>query len=220
MVKNTIIVAFLTMFILIGMSTSTISSNKNDVIVVEKYKPIHKEINVDNFKNFIKFYNPDIGKYLRKRISNVILNNAEKYNIDPIILLSVLAVESNYKHTKIGSFKEKGIGQIYPKVWFDKNNDKNLYIAGIIKPGEEYQLFWIGKNIESTAYILNTNKKICTRYDKFDTLYKRGYKSTTECMIRKYNGSGYSTIKYFINVSSIMGQYYIFVKNINNERNI
>jgi len=105
------------------------------------------------------------------------------------------------------------LAQINPIVWLSSKNKNNLYNAGIITKGKEYQLIWIGNNVRSHAYILDLKRDICLNWIAKKKLRRRGYRSLTECYIRIYNGRNTAMSKeYYEKVTSMIGRYYFFVK--------
>lgn len=193
------------------------------IVGSQDFESIQKVINVSDdmpateemFRKFIKYYQKHrkVSSKVRTRIVDQIFEHADSQGFDPIELLAMQGVESAYKYWVEGKVGEKGIAQINPIVWLSSRNKDNLYNAGIITKGKEYQLIWIGNNIKSHAYILNLKRNICLKWDARKKLKRKGYKSITECYIRIYNGTNRMMSKeYYEKVTSMIGRYYFFVK--------
>lgn len=172
-----------------------------------------KVINADNFSDYIVHVKENDRNV--KRIVEVIFKYSRIYNIDPLTLMVVINTESHFKNNAKGLAGEVGLGQVTPSIWLDEKTFGNLYKAGIIEKGKERQLKWIGRNVESTAHILNVKRTECFNLHARGILKQRGYKTPQECMIRRYNGRKKMSRKYYVKVTSNIGQYYYFVQKTN-----
>lgn len=195
--------------IFLTITSSTSVSAKPKIPIYNTAYLQQKKINIENFAKYV-VYVKENKKYV-KRIVNVIFKYAKRYNIDPLTLMVIINTESHFDYRAKGKDGEIGLGQIMPTIWFDRKNHENLYDAGIIDEGKEHQLKWIGKNIQSTAHIFNAKRTECFKFHINGTLKKRGYRTITECSIRRYNGSR-NTMDYYVKVTSNLGQYYYFVQ--------
>jgi len=152
---------------------------------------INKSLLVNNLRQYKKL-SPDIQSII---IDNVIAE-ATKYNINPIILYSLLDVESSMRfhiqHQKT-SIKIKGkqvviravgLGGVVWEWW-----DEELQKANIAKTRTD--LFLPGNNIKAVAFILNE-------------MYKKpllnGCKSKDESMLRRYFGGNFKSYSDKINL--------------------
>ena len=179
-----------------------ISKNKT---LVEKYNKIVKEkdkqiskmkswkdqksfvmINRDILEENLKVYT-SLSKTNRKKILDTVLSEAAKYNINPIILYSLLHVESSMRfwiqhspvkikiHGRYKTIRAVGLGGVVWEWW-----GKQLQDAHIAEVRSD--LFNIEPNIKATAFILN-------EFSKRKML--KGTKSKDESMLRRYFGGNF-----------------------------
>ena len=125
----------------------------------------------------------------RKIILDTVIAESTKYNINPIILYSLLHVESSMRfwiqHTPVNIIIKKkkrriqavGLGGVVWEWWGDK-----LKVAGIAEVRSD--LFNPEVNIKSAAFILN-------EFSKMDKL--KGTKSKDESMLRRYFGGNFKS---------------------------
>ncbi len=103
--------------------------------------------------------------------------------VDPVLLASIVAVESSCDPTALGSSGEIGLTQVHPKVWTE-----TLKVEGIIR--DESDLWDVRVNLDAAAYILRR-------------LGARSEPSPTR-VISRYNGSGPKARAYGKKVRALM----------------
>ena len=64
--------------------------------------------------SIVKSHRPDIAESEAWRVSEVILEESLKRNIDPILVLAVIEVESRFQYTVVSPMGARGIMQIMP----------------------------------------------------------------------------------------------------------
>ena len=145
-------------------------------------------INRDLLEENLEVYT-SLSKNNRKRILDTVLSESEKYNINPIILYSLLHVESTMRfwiqHTpvkitvnkKTQTVQAVGLGGVVWEWW-----DKQLKDAKIAEVRSD--LFNIETNIKASAFILN-------EFSKREML--KGTKSKDESMLRRYFGGNFKS---------------------------
>ena len=158
--------------------------------VVYKDKVIYKEpknslvsITVDDLRYDLKNNYTHISKKNREVIINTILKVSEKYGISPIVLYSLIHVESSFrwwvlhKSVKINGKRERaiGLGGIVWSWWGDK-----LLKNKIVETKAD--LFNISNNIEAIGYILNSYYKMPL---------KKGTSNKVISSLRRYFGGNY-----------------------------
>jgi soluble lytic murein transglycosylase-like protein len=112
------------------------------------------------------------------------------YNIDPLITLMLIKVESDFRHDCISEKGAKGLMQIMHRVWGDELREKNII-------AERKDLFNIKNNIHAGVYILS-------KYIK-----RAG---DTHTAINWYNGR--NTTNHAEKVYSILKKYNAYAKNM------
>lgn len=163
----------------------------------------------NNFGKYIKHKNIKISSRHVDRIIKKIIQNSKKFKIDPLTILMIMEVESNFTYNAINK-NDKGIMQVNEKIWVkDKQNPNNLIKKGIINHKKE--LLYIGKNIDSGSFILSENRKSCEIWKDRKKLIGRNYKTVNECMIKRYNGK--KGHYYYKKVTSSIGDYYFFINS-------
>lgn len=159
-------------------------------IIIETYKSKIEKLEKRSFNTRIsKAILNDMSKidYISEneklKIFNSIIKNSEIYNINPIVLYSVLYTESSlkpymeHKETYIPSLKKRikavGLGGVVWEFWKDDLNKNNIAQT-------RQDLFEIETNIAASAYILNTYKSQ-NQLDKA--------KTNVDSMLMRYYGS-------------------------------
>jgi len=145
-------------------------------------------INRNLLETNLKTY-PKLSAHNRKIIIDTVLSEAAKYNINPIILYSLLHVESTMRFwiqhspVKITVNKKKrtvqavGLGGVVWEWWGDQLKKAN--IAEV-----RSDLFNPETNIKAAAFILN-------EFSKREML--KGTKSKDESMLRRYFGGNFKS---------------------------
>ncbi len=161
------------------------------------------------FPDFIQYSNKRTKREYARKITSHIFKNAARYGHDPITLLALMKVESEFIRTAKSKAGAIGLMQVLPKVWvYNKENEQNLITKKIIK--HKKQLYWTKKNIQAGSFILKEIRKTCQRWKKRKTLIGRGFRSINECMIKRYNGKEGNS--YYEKVTSTIGDYYYFTQ--------
>lgn len=167
-----------------------IEENKNLNIIIETYKSKIEKLEKRSFYSKIsRAILNDMNKidYISEneklKIFNSIIKNSEIYNINPIVLYSVLYTESSlkpymeHKETYIHSLKKRikavGLGGVVWEFWSDDLKKNNIAQT-------RQDLFEIETNIAASAYILNTYKSQ-NQLDKA--------KTNVDSMLMRYYGS-------------------------------
>ena len=167
-----------------------IEENKNLNIIIETYKSKIEKLEKRSFNSRIsKAILNDMSKidYISEneklKIFNSIIKNSEIYNINPIVLYSVLFTESSlkpymeHKETYIPSLKKRikavGLGGVVWEFWKDDLKKNNIAQT-------RQDLFEIETNIAASAYILNIYKSQ-NQLDKA--------KTNVDSMLMRYYGS-------------------------------
>lgn len=103
--------------------------------------------------------------------------------VDPVLLASIVAVESSCNPMALGSSGEIGLTQVHPKVWTE-----TLKVEGIIR--DESDLWDVRVNLDAAAYIL---RRLGARDE-----------DTPTRVISRYNGSGPKARAYGKKVRALM----------------
>ena len=148
----------------------TIKPKKNTIL----------SIGVDDIAKYLKVKYPSISSKNRKIIMKALTDTSKTYNINPILIFTLIETESSFrwwiKGPVIRVNKKKtraiGLGNIVYEIWGEK-----LRSAGIIETKTD--LFDISNNIHSIGFILSKNKEM-------EML--KGTKSHTESALRRYFG--------------------------------
>lgn len=143
----------------------------------------------DIIKDYVKDH---VSSWEATAISNSITKYSKQYELDPIIILAIIEVESSFRYnatskTKSGSVRDYGLMQINNQVWIKDKHKNNIITKGIINiPSDLYN---IDLNIKSGTFILDKTRSYCISWHKNKTLSKRNFSSIQHCMIASYNGS-------------------------------
>lgn len=177
----------------------------------EKSKSVNSK---ERLKKFIMYKNPKIYSELADIIIDEVFKMSDKYGINPIVIIMMIDVESDFNPLARAYIKKggknilTGIGlmQINPKVWLSKKNEKNLYNAGVIKNIND--LYKPRENIRSGVYILNDYFTLCEKYKKEGRLNGIGFKNVYQCALAKYFGN--NSKSYYGKVLQNIGEYFLY----------
>ena len=120
--------------------------------------------------------NPDIDKETLTRIAEAIEKYGEKYNVPDNLIVSVIAVESNFNPRCLGTLDDTGLMQIrmkYAPYW--------AKLMGIKAPANREELLDIETNIQIGTFILkyllnyydNNLEKVLVAYNAGQTYVDR-----------------------------------------------
>jgi len=171
----------------------------------QQTEQISPEIPSDNnqeLKSLLVKYIMTKNSKMFKSMANIIVENtfkyADKYNINPLTLIFVMDVESDFDVFAISRTGAIGLCQINPNVWlYSKDNKYGLKTIGI---NTKRELYDPQQNIKAGAYILSFYLKQCM---KSDNPYK--------CALKKYFGGNYNS--YFNKIKMASGDWYFFYEN-------
>lgn len=128
--------------------------------------------NVNLISKMIKVVQPGLNNNDRNRIAYSLYMTTKKYNIDPKLMIAIIATESDFDNTKVSTTGDLSLAQINTDIWnkefarlgLDKLNSKRL------KKDENYAL-------SKMAEILNILK---SRHEKKDSQWYARYHSHTK----------------------------------------
>lgn len=173
---------------------------------IEKEGRIKQE--KDNFTDFIMSRNRWISRESAEKITHLIFQYSEKYDVDRVLVLAIIGKESAYKKWTRGRLGEIGLMQIHKYVWlYDTENVINLKYVGIVN--KEKDLWDEERNIESGVYILDRSRDVCMNWLKRNLLKERGYENVKQCMITRYNT--HLNFPYYTDVINIISEYKTFI---------
>jgi len=143
----------------------------------------------NGYKNYILKFNPKVNITDIYDIGYSTINAGQEYNIDPVMILAVMKVESYFNKLAYNSLDARGLMQIRVPIWFNtlKNN-------GLMKSWKDF--YDPERNIHSGVFILNLYRKECNRNG-----------NVMKCMLQRYNGDrgGY---KYYMKVMKSIRQFH------------
>lgn len=202
---------YISFFILGCIMTWGIMQDLKEIETIVKEKEIIKEIKVpvepkgtiasltmEDLYNDLKNRYPHISSKHRQEIMESIAKTADQYSISPLVLYSLIAVESSFrwwikhpqvqvKSTETGKTVKTnaiGLGGIIYEIW-----GKELAKKGIIETKSD--LYTIDKNIQSIGYVYSKLKSL--------KLHPKASNSIESGLIR-YFGGGYKS--YFNKINS------------------
>ncbi len=112
------------------------------------------------------------------RISPMIIQNAEKHNIDPILLAATIRQESSYRSTVTSSAGAVGLTQVIPRYW-------QQYCPG--------DLFDENTNIHCGSYILSKYYSSAGSWSKALAYYNVGPTGYNSSWKMKHQGNKYAS---------------------------
>jgi hypothetical protein len=146
--------------------------------------------------SFMEVQNYKLFSELSSIIIDGIYMAAKDYNIPPIILFSLAAVESNFDYSAVSKTGSIGLFQI-SKVWMDPTWENSLVSKNIVKHKRE--LYSPIKNIRCGAYIIK---------HYMDIAKSKKIENTYQYALTKYLGG--ETNSHYQKVISLIGEYYIY----------
>jgi hypothetical protein len=164
--------------------------------VIDVYGSVYNLVTPKNLQEFMELQNYKLFPELSNIIILSVFEASKKYNVPAIILLSLMAVESNFDYSCVSKVGAIGLLQI-SKVWLDPKWDKSLISVGLIKNKKD--LYNPKLNIMCGAYILNyyitmgNNKHI---------------ENPIQFSLTKYLGGDSNS--HYVNVLKILGEYHVF----------
>ena len=114
--KITLVVA---LFVLALLAFKNLTKNNKVVRTTEILKIVHitekpRPRELVKIYSIVKSHRPDITESEAWRVSEVILEESLKRDIDPILVLAVIEVESRFQYTAVSPMGARGIMQIMP----------------------------------------------------------------------------------------------------------
>ena len=139
--------------------------------------------------NTVTKYRPSVAQ----RYTDVIIEMADKYKLDPLLVLQVIKVESRFKWWAKSEKGALGPMQVMPDYWrhiLYRFNDKILYAKLMISPSDKY-FKRIGYGTEAGCYVLRYYLDVHDQ-DLLLALISYGYRHS---VVRKAQrkGMGYIT---------------------------
>lgn len=215
-----LLVIFLSFSLIAGPLTAMAQPSsrfEREYIQLMKQNPA---INFQNFVEYILAKNSKVDRESAETIAFQILEQSRIYSIDPLIVISIMNVESNFKRTahqehENDHFHDRGLMQINTMVWiYDKKNEANLINKGLVQKGKENfireQLYSIEINIKAGVYILDIKRDECISLENSGKLRINGFRNVEECFVRLYNGDRGRA--YYNKVTASIGDFYMFMK--------
>ncbi len=128
--------------------------------------------NVNMISKMIKIIQPDLNTKKRKQIALELFKASKKFEVDPKIMVAIIATESNFNNDAVSSSGDLSLAQINTKVW-----DLEFQRLGLAKIN-------IKRLKKDEAYALNKMGAILSilkaRHAKKDTKWYATYHSRTK----------------------------------------
>jgi len=141
----------------------------------------------NNFEDYIRAENPKISTMDVKLISQNIIKYSAKRNHDPVVILVINQVESDFNRWA-RSKGNYGLMQINRTVWIkNKRNKDNLIKRGIVGRTRDLYIPYI--NINAGTFIFQKKKEYCQNWIKRGIIKEKGYINLFHCAVSSYNGS-------------------------------
>lgn len=141
------------------------------------------------FETYINKVNPVITESDIYEITGSLINASQEYNFDPVLILAVMKVESDFNVYAYNSMDARGLMQIRVPVWFDVLKDEGLMFTWKDFYNPE-------RNIYSGVYILNIYRNMCKKKNK-------GLK----CILQRYNGDRLGS-RYYTKVMTAVNEFH------------
>lgn len=173
------------------------TKDQNDKIKVQIKKIIlakktvkvafNNKIAMDKFKNFIRKHNPGMQKSLANKITVSIFKYSKAVNIDPKLILALIAKESSFNTHAVSPVGAMGLGQLM------RGTASGLGVSNPFNPIE---------NIKGTTkYVSQLSKKFKGNIDLTLASYNMG-PGAVERSVRKGRSLPYQVAKYVSQVKS------------------
>jgi hypothetical protein len=157
------------------------------------YKRKVSAVNVAMISKMIKAVQPDLKQQKRDQISKALFQTSKKYNIDPKIMIAIIATESNFNNAAVSVSGDISLAQINTKVWDVEFNRLGLgkIDKKLLKKDEAYALNKMGKILS----ILQA------RHSKKDAKWYAIYHSRTKKFKNQYEGKVDTRLRMIASVS-------------------
>ncbi len=114
-----------------------------------------------HIETMIKVLNPRMEKVEKIKIAELVSYTSKRYQIDPKLILAIIAIESNFNHDAVSTTGDLSLAQINPTVWSKEFKRLGLGELNIhhLKHNKRYALIKMGQ-------ILNELKNRYAKKDK------------------------------------------------------
>lgn len=158
----------------------------------------HTMLDKTMMSGFMQAQNEQVYPDLAEVILDATIKAAAEFEIPPVYLFALIAVESSYNYADVSSADCLGLMQVNPKVWVtDKDNKENLVQAGIVS--KRADLFDPKKNIRAGAYILR---------HYIDKGISEGAANPMKYALERYFGGSNN---HYAKVCQMLGAYHVWV---------
>jgi soluble lytic murein transglycosylase-like protein len=156
-----LLVLALEISIIMGYFEDLVKHNTTDAVAsISKIQQEHsppelvstKSKEWENIYAYIKKRNNKVYPKFAAEITDYVLHFSEKYNVKWPIIVSVMAVESNFNYSAVSNKNAVGLMQIVHKIWKDDEDYDDII-------EEEDDLFDPERNIEAGVLILSKLKE-------------------------------------------------------------
>lgn len=131
-------------------------------------------------EDIIRTFRTSLKRKQIKHVSNMIYKTAKSFNIDPALILAVIAVESEFRHKAVSHMDARGLMQLRPFTAKALSRELKIHWSG------KRTLFNPHKNILLGTYYLKKLKKRFKGNPKhFLTAYNAGPTLTNKLIRRK-----------------------------------
>lgn len=101
-------------------------------------------------KAYMKKHNNNLDNFTINRIFKTVVYYSKKYEVDPVLVLSVMKTESHFKHSTVSSAGAKGLMQLMPFNFKEFSVDNS--IEGNIKGG----ILHLKRDLKNTGNVTKT----------------------------------------------------------------
>jgi len=170
---------------------TTIKQIQSKTKLLEKAKRYDNDVEVVKFAKLINYLQPKLDEELRLRIAKTVLIESNRQGLDPLLVISIIKQESNFRPIVQSHAGAVGLMQIRFSVW------KEHAILKDNKIDTKTKLFWIDKNIRCGTmilkkYIEEAKDDVAVALNRYHTgankIKKKAYeiKYVNEIMLRYY----------------------------------